>query len=137
MSKPAYSTSRNGGQTMNIMIKTVSGEQETDAFPCGILGLVIHKAQPGFPGWVITHLRSGYAVGWFPDGNPESTLACARELGELQDWTADGVQLAALGRTAAFKPIRDCLRRWGYEPYENPLSGDKPADINPVPGGAT
>jgi hypothetical protein len=71
--------------------------QEIDAAPCGVPGLAIHAAY-GTEGWIITHVPSGMRAAWFLDVSPEWVLGCARELGELGDWT--GMPDAELRRNA-------------------------------------
>lgn len=58
------------------------------ATPSGVHGLAIHAAGPG-GGWSMTHVPTGLAVAWWPDGEPEQLLACAQALGALGDWSTD------------------------------------------------
>ena len=63
-----------------------------DGLPCGVPGLAITRA-PATSGYVITHLRSGNGVLWFPETDPEGVLACAQKLAPLADWTVSGEAL--------------------------------------------
>jgi hypothetical protein len=69
---------------------------------CGVPGLVVSVRHSG--GWAITHVRSGCAVAYFPDADPELVLAAARDIAPLADWTRPGPGLAAdAGLEAAVK----------------------------------
>lgn len=94
-----------------IQVKHVSGRLVTvDAFPCGVAGLAIHAAVPPATGWVITHVRAGLLVGWFPDADPEAVLAAAQALGDLADWSLPADDVAD---DATQAEVEDALERWG------------------------
>lgn len=77
-------------------------DEQVDALPCGVPGLVIHAA-PGADGWVITHVPSGCRAAWFPDADPEWVLACAQALGEVGDWTGDVTRLVTGAREVLYE----------------------------------
>lgn len=83
---------------MKVLCRTVRegpAVVPVDGLPCGVPGLAITRA-PETIGYTITHVRSGCAVLWFPDTDPEGVLAAAFELGQVADWTLTGADLAAL-----------------------------------------
>jgi hypothetical protein len=67
-----------------------------DGLPCGVPGLAITRTPHAGDGYVITHVRSGNGVLWFPDTDPEGVLAAAQELAPLADWTISGAALTAI-----------------------------------------
>ena len=96
-----------------------SGFGIVDALPCGVPGLMIHKALDA-DGWMITHARSGIGVAWFPDADPEAVLAAAQEIGPLTDWTASGDTVVASGIGRRMSAI---CRKWGSRDYPAPGPG--------------
>lgn len=95
-----------------LTIRTHDGATATtDALPTGVPGIAAHLDVSG-TGWVLTHIRSGNGLGWFPpEVDPEALLACAAELAPLADWTASAHDLLASGAVQMALPIAE---RWGY-----------------------
>jgi hypothetical protein len=102
-----------------------------DALPCGVPGLMIHAAT-GAGGWVITHARSGYAVAWFPEADPESVLGAAPAIGPLADWTASGSDVARVDTAGEIAAI--CQAR-GAVPYCKAVADVGPDGLETPPGG--
>lgn len=84
-------------------------------------GVAVHAAKDA-DGWVITHVPTGRAAAWWPDGPPARAAACARALAGIGDWSG-----ADLGRLplrdawlvllehGAWVPTRDPDRYWSLE----------------------
>jgi hypothetical protein len=100
---------------VKIAIRTVKdpGTQTVDALPVGVPGLAAHAA-PGAAGWIITHVRSGNAVLWFPEASPEAVLAAARQLAPLTDWAAPASQI---NRRKVGPLVCEVGDRWGGRTY--------------------
>lgn len=117
---------------MKINVKSATSWpalQVVDAVPCGVPGLAIN-ADHGTPAtWVITHIRSGLAVAYFPAVSPEAVLAAAQALGTLADWTMSAEDVAdhiTLG------DVLDTVKPWGGEWHRVITPGDRAADVPAV-----
>lgn len=104
---------------------TPASARQVEADPTPVPGLVIHASLPysdGTPGegWTLTHAPSGFAVGWFPEGDPETALACAMEIAPMADWSATVVDVPAIRWQVV--PV---LLRWGAELYRSSISYDE------------
>ena len=87
----------------------IRGQREGEPaalYPCGVPGLAINRDPVS--GWNITHTRSGCALAWFPDADPEAVLAAAAEIGDIADWTAPGSALIHLRWD-----VEDAVTPWG------------------------
>jgi hypothetical protein len=81
------------------------------ALPVGVPGIMAHPTASGRPGWMLTHVRSGNGIAYFPpDVDPEVLLACAKELAPLTDWTCRGSDLA---NAQMARKIVAVTSRWG------------------------
>jgi hypothetical protein len=101
---------------LRVTVHRVHGQDEIDAYPTPVPGLVIHEAL-GEDGWSLTHVRSGTQIARFAD--PEAALACAIDLGPLGDWT-NPLDWGALRR-----PAWAIVTRWHMLP-PNPAGAMSP-----------
>ncbi len=107
---------------MKILCRTVRegpAVVPVDGLPCGVPGLAITRALTTGPddgGYSITHVRSGCAVLWFPDTDPEGILAAALELAPLTDWTESGTEVVA-GKPGLGRRVRAIGDAYGAQPY--------------------
>jgi hypothetical protein len=102
-------TDRDGGRPA-----TVDAEQASP-------GLAVHAAKDS-DGWTLTHVPTGRAAGWWPDGPRSRAMACARALGELGDWAGADLERLPLRDAwlvlleyGAWVPTRDAARYWSLE----------------------
>jgi hypothetical protein len=102
---------------MKILCRTVQPGPSVipmDGLPCGVPGLAITRAM-GTAGFAITHVRSGCAVLWFPDTDPEGILAAALELASLTDWTQSGTEV--LAKPGLSRRVRAVGDNYDAQPY--------------------
>lgn len=104
--------------------------EEVRSFPTPAPGLVVipplDLERIGDRGWAIIHLRSGCAIGRFPD--PETAQRAAGLLAPLVDWTLSGEDLADLDEAQlAADHIVESLGGWIVD-YGGP---DDRTDWNP------
>lgn len=83
-----------------ITIQTLDGDpRQVETLDCDVAGLAIHHAVDT-EGLMLTHVPSGMAAGWWPEGTPEQVAECARALAVLGDWTRGKAAVAT--RAAAY-----------------------------------
>lgn len=91
-----------------VTVRTSTGTCDVPGLPCGVPGLAIAPALHYPAIWSLIHVRSGLAVAWFSRSGPEAALACAQDLGDLDDWTQP---MSVLGRADAVRIA--VVARWG------------------------
>ena len=97
-----------------IRVRRPGRTDTAPAVPTPIPGLVIACIPPD---WPIIHVRSGNAIGSYPD--LETALAAAADLGRLFDWTRPATDLQTLPRWRQLAIACTGLR-WGA------IQGHKP-----------
>ena len=91
-----------------VTVRTSTGICDVPGLPCGVPGLAVTPAVHDPAVLSLIHVRSGLVVAWFLHGGPEAALACAQDLGDLDDWTEP---LSVLGRADAVRIA--VIARWG------------------------